>query len=102
MFKLGQHARDEKLMRSLIEYFDCGRLYKDKEVFEYRVAKFSDIENKVIPFFKKYIILGVKSKDFTDFCKVCDIMKEKKHLTTKGLNQIRTLKAGMNIKRKFD
>ena len=29
-------------MRSLIEYFDCGNLYKSREAFEYRVEKFSD------------------------------------------------------------
>ena len=29
-------------MISLIEYFDCGNLYKSREAFEYRVDKFSD------------------------------------------------------------
>jgi len=50
-FKLTQHTRDEQLMRSLIKYLGCGSLYKDREAFEYRIAKFSDIENKIIPFF---------------------------------------------------
>ncbi len=30
-FQLTQHKRDEQLMKSLIEYFDCGNLYKDRE-----------------------------------------------------------------------
>ena len=57
MFKLGQHARDEQLMGSLIKYLDCGSLYKNKEAFEYRVAKFSDIENKVIPGARRFPLL---------------------------------------------
>jgi hypothetical protein len=50
VFQLTQHTRDEQLMKSLIEYFDCGNLYKDGDAFEYRVEKFSDIQNKIIPF----------------------------------------------------
>jgi len=66
VFKITQHAKDEQLMRNLIEYFDCGYLYKDREVFEYRVDKFCDIKNKIIPFFSKNKILGVKLQDFKD------------------------------------
>jgi hypothetical protein len=53
-------------MRSLIEYFGCGNIYKDRDTLNFRVAKFSDIDEKIIPFFQKYPILGVKSKDFED------------------------------------
>ena len=40
---------------------------------------------KIIPFFKKYPIEGVKLKDFHDFCKVADMVKDKKHLTKEGI-----------------
>jgi hypothetical protein len=42
----------------------------------------------------------VKAQDFKDFCKVADLMKEKKHLTEEGLEQIKLIKAGMNTWRK--
>lgn len=45
--------------------------------------------------------MGVKSLDFNDFCQVADIMKEKKHFTKEGLEQIRKIKAGMNKGRKI-
>jgi len=32
VFQLTQHHRDEQLMKSLIEYFECGNLYKDRNV----------------------------------------------------------------------
>ena len=102
VFRLGQHSRDEQLMESLIYYLHCGSLYKQKEAVIFEVKKLSDINEKIIPFFKKYPILGVKSKDFESWCEVADIMKHKKHLTLEGLDQIRKIKAGMNRGRKWD
>lgn len=96
VFQLTQHNRDEQLMRSLIKYFDCGNIYKDREAFKYQVEKFSDIYNKIIPFFYKYRIQGVKSLDYLDWCKVAELIKIKAHLTEEGLDQIREIKAGIN------
>ena len=44
----------------------------------------------------KYPILGAKAKDFSDFCKVAKLMEKKDHLTKDGLEQILTIKQGMN------
>ena len=41
-----------------------------------------DVQEKIIPFFNNYSILGVKSKDLEDFNSVAFIMKEKGHLTS--------------------
>jgi hypothetical protein len=60
------------------------------------------LTGKVIPFFQRVPLHGLKSKNFTDFCKVADIMKEKGHLTEEGLDQIRLIKAGMNTGRVLD
>jgi hypothetical protein len=46
-----------------------------------QIKKFSDVKNKIIPFFNKYPILGIKSLDFADFKKVADLIKNKEHLT---------------------
>lgn len=99
MFLLGQHSRDEQLIKSLVEYFNCGSINKKSRAFEFKVTKFSDIMYKIIPFFKKYPIEGVKQKDFNDFCKVADLVKDKKHLTKEGLEHIYQIKIQMNKKR---
>ena len=99
LFVLTQHSRDEQLMISLIKYFACGRIHKMGEAFDFRVTKKCDIQNVIIPFFKKYPVFGVKSKDFADWCKVAEMMKEKKHLTHSGLDQIKKIKASMNSER---
>ena len=95
-FQLTQHVRDEQLMRSLIKYLDCGNIYKKEQVFYFRVRKFQDIVNKIIPFFKNYPIVGVKALDFAYFCRVTEMMKNKAHLTQEGLKEIKNIKAGMN------
>ena len=98
-FRLTQHSRDEALMRSLIGYFDCGNVYIYKEGVDFIITGFSDQTDKIIPFFIKYPILGVKSKDFDDYHLVAQLMKEKKHLTQEGLKKILEIKSGMNQKR---
>jgi len=102
IFQLTQHIRDEQLMKNLINYFEgSGDIYDNKgTAVDYRVSQFSDIQNKIIPFVKKYPVIGVKHEDFKDFVIVADMMKEKTYLTEKGLEQIRKIKAGMNTGRK--
>ena len=100
-FKLTQHYQDEVLMKSFKIYFDCGRIYKYRDTFNFKVTKLKDITNKIIPLKKKHPILGVKALDFADFCKVAKMIKENKHLTKEGLEQIRKIKARMNTVKKF-
>ena len=95
-FKLTQNSRDEQLMRSLIKYLHCGQVYSVGNWLDFKVTKFDDIIKKIIPFFQKHPIHGVKMHDLADFCQVAEMMKVKKHITLEGLEQIRKIKAGMN------
>lgn len=52
--------------------------------------------------FNSYPLIGVKSRDFQDFCRVVELMKNKVHLTQEGIVQIRDIKVGMNIGREKD
>ena len=84
--KLTQHSIDVELMKNFIKYFECGYLVKvNRNAVDFIVTKIDDIENKIIPFFKKHPIHGVKALDFADWCKVVELMKEKKHLMKEGL-----------------
>ena len=102
VFQLTQHSRDEKLIRSFIDFFQCGFVFQNREAYSFEVTKLSDINEKIIPFFQQNPIQGVKRDDFEDFCRVAEIIKDKKHLTAEGLDQIRKIKAGMNTGRQFD
>lgn len=83
-------------MWSFIDYFDCGSVYKDANNFVFRVSNVAEIDSKIIPFFQEYPILGAKKEDFQDFCRITAMVKNKKHLTVEGLEEIRQIKAGMN------
>jgi len=53
-------------MKSIKEYFECGNLLKKRETVHFTITNFTALTDKIIPFFKKYPVLGVKSKDFAD------------------------------------
>ena len=97
-FQLTQHSRDELLMKSLVSYLGCGRYepINNQDLGVFVVTKFLDLTDKIIPLFQKYPVQGVKHLDFLDFVKVTEIMKQKEHLTERGLDQIIKIKAGMN------
>lgn len=59
------------------------------------VFSFSDIFNRIVPFFAEHNIIGEKAKDFDDFCLVANLIKDKSHLTSEGLDRIRDIKANM-------
>lgn len=101
VFIITQHIRDKELMNSLIEYLGCGKIQRKRDVYEYQVTKFIDIETRIIPFFNENIILGIKSQDFNDWCIVSQLMKEKKHLTKEGVDKIIEIKNNMNKSRQW-
>lgn len=73
----------------------CGGVYTHKNVVLFRVSKFSDINDKIIAFFLRYPIIGVKAKDLDNFCKVALLINSKAHLTAKGLEEILNIKRGI-------
>ena len=97
-FQITQHIIDKTFMNSLINFWDCGQVFlsfRENKV-NFQILKFKDLCDKVIPLFQSIPLQGVKSKDFSDFCKAVDIMKVKGHLTNEGLDQLNKLKEGMN------
>ena len=99
VFQLTQHNRDELLLRYFIEFFNSGNVFKNGDSYVFKITKFSELDEKIVPFFKNYPILAAKSKDFNDWLQVFDLMKNKAHLTKEGLEKIKYIKAGMNTGR---
>lgn len=52
-FSIAQDSRDLELLKSLVEFFNCGYIaqYKNRKVCEFIVTKINDIIIKIIPFF---------------------------------------------------
>ena len=97
----GQNAeREGSKCKNLISKAKKVGISEDKSV-HLQIAKFTDINDKIIPFFEKYPIEGVKSLDFEDFKKVCKLIENKKHLTPLGIKAILDIKLNMNQNRKI-
>lgn len=99
LFKISQHERDKELMKSFIDYLNCGNISKNSTWIDYTVVRYDDLVLKINPFFDKYKIVGVKLQDYLDFKKVAELMRTKEHLTTLGLEKIKEIKEGMNKER---
>ena len=80
VFQLTQHSRDENLLITIQQYLDCGNVYKNRNVYDFRVTKYGDITDKIIPL-KKFRIRGVKEQDFLYFSRAAEMINNKEHLT---------------------
>jgi hypothetical protein len=85
-------------MKSLITFLGCGRIEQvlSRSTVHFLVTKYQDINDKIIPFFDKYSVEGMKILDYNDFKKVAVLMSKKVHLTKQGLSDIELIKSTMN------
>jgi len=69
------------LMKNIIPYLNCGIIEIPTRRSEVRfiVYKFEDIFVKILPFFRKYPLQGVKNADYLDFNKIADLVENKSH-----------------------
>lgn len=119
------HIKDKELLKGILNFFnnynveddDQLSIIKDKKdtsksnnIYDYKtkaggtktflqIKNSYDIHKKVIPFFNKYPILGIKNLDFEDFKKVAKIIENKEHLTIEGSNIIINIVKGINLDR---
>ena len=98
-FTITQHNRDENLMKSFIDYFGCGKIEHRGDRLDFSVKNLRDTRDIIMPFFQKYPIVGVKSKDFDDWCLVVKLIIDKEHITNTGVEKIIKIKANMNRQR---
>jgi hypothetical protein len=98
--------RDKALLEKVRNTIGCGEVYFQKEqranhcqCYRYTVSAERDIQEIVIPFFKRYPLQSAsKSASFDIFCQIASLIKERKHLVSEGVEQIRELKSRMNQK----
>ena len=98
--------RDRELLEKVRNTIGCGAVYFQKEqranhcqCYRYTVSAERDIQEIVIPFFKKYPLQSAsKSASFKIFCQIANLLKEDKHRTSEGIEEIRALKIRMNQK----
>ena len=105
-FHIKLNQRDKEVLQKVCNTLDCGEVYFQKEkranhtqCYRFTVASHTAILEKIIPFFTQHPLQSVsKRENFAIFCKVANFVKNKKHLTKKGIEQIRRWKSLMNRK----
>lgn len=104
-FKVTQKSHSEGILYEFKNYFGCGSVVIDNrktDTKKYHVKSLNQIIDKIIPHFDFYPCLTSKQNNFIDWKKIAFMMKEKKHLTNSGLQEIINITSKMNKNRSFE
>lgn len=98
-FSINQSIRDSDLIYKSAKFLDCGAISSNQKYIQLKVSKFEDIDKKVISFFKNYPMHGIKNLNYQDFCQIMELVHSKVHLTSEGINKVKSIKEGINFGR---
>lgn len=104
-FKItGLLSTSSELLKSLILFFNCGRISIDNRrdgTIKFVVTDLNSILNNIIPHFDSYPLQGSKELNFLTFKEIALLMERKEHLTEEGFNIILSKYSTMNKNRSF-
>lgn len=90
---------DKDLLERIKATLGVGNIYfkSSDNTYRWKVSNINDLFNVIIPHFIKYPLVTQKRADFELFTKIVEILKNKGHIESKGLQQIVNLKASLNL-----
>ncbi|MEK7521730.1 MAG: LAGLIDADG family homing endonuclease [Patescibacteria group bacterium] len=101
-----QRFDNRELLDKVFEFFKVGYVYrkfqgndKQKMTYVYEVTRQSEVQDVIVPFFKKHSLQGVKKNSFERFAKVAAIVKNRqdtRKLTKGEVDEVWQLKLTMN------
>ena len=96
-FTVVQHQRDVQILHALKETFGCGVVRSNHgDRMAYRVRKLEHLLQIIAPFFLRHPLKTKKNVDFRKFRKVLLMMEKGEHLTSVGIEEIRSIRNQMN------
>jgi hypothetical protein len=102
-FVVTQGAKSIKCLQTMQQHFGVGRVYCNQRydnhkehLYQFVVAKRSDLIETIIPFFQRHSLRTAKRLDFERFVACMQIIRTKAHLTPSGLLQIVEIMQTMN------
>lgn len=97
-FAVAQHERNEAVLQSIQEYFQCGtiRFNRSDQTYKYEVRSLDELRRCVTPHFEEYPLFTSKRKDFEALRTICQMMAEKEHLTKTGMIHVIEIAYRMN------
>ncbi len=90
--------RERHILELIQETLGCGTIRRRGDgVHYFEVNSFRDLNDKVIPFFRKYLLRSPsKNQTLEVFARICEMMCQGKHLTSDGVREIVYLRNQMN------
>ncbi len=105
-FVITQGKKSLSVLKLFQSFFGCGRVFVNRRydnhhehLYRYCVRSIIDLQNVIIPFFKKHPLRTAKQNDFIMFVDIVDMLSKKEHLTEKGLLKIAQKIERMNRKK---
>ncbi len=94
---------DRALLEEVKTFFGIGRLSFQREnrpnhhhMYRYEVTNLQELQNRIIPFFERNSLRGMKMKDFELFRHIVHAVIRKEHHTPIGLRRIQRWKSLMH------
>lgn len=105
-FIITQGEKSLNSLQFIRRFFGCGRIFINRRhdnhrenLYRYCIRSIKDLDEKIIPFFKKNKLKTAKKKDFEIFIRIIKLMLKKKHFDFNGLKKIANLIQEMNRKK---
>jgi hypothetical protein len=95
-----QTAINRQTLDFIGAHFKCSHSYnKTNDSWVYNISRQSEV-TRLLTIFVEHPLYGLKRFDYLDLVKANIIIQDKGHLTNEGINQLRSIAAGMNQRRK--
>jgi len=95
-FVISLHKKDLKILNGIKDFFGVGTIsFMGENAAQYRVESLKDLVI-IINHFNKYPLITKKQADYTIFKSAYSLIKNKSHLTNKGILELVALKAVLN------
>ncbi len=90
--------RDPVILSLIKRHLGCGTMRQRSDgVWYYEVNNLSAIAENVIPFFQRFHFLSAKKKrDFAKFEALVTLLREQRHLTRAGIEEVLRIRRDMN------
>ena len=106
-FVITQGEKSLKTLKEIQKFFGCGNIFVNKRydnhnenLYRYCVRSITELNTKIIPFFKQYPLHTYKQNDFLIFEKIIKAMIHKDHLDKNKRSKVLDLIGKMNRKKK--
>ncbi len=104
-FVVTQGEKSRSALEEIKNHFECGQIYINRRhdnhkesLLRYCIRARKDLQEKVIPFFRRFPLRTAKQEDFEKFVLILQEMDQGKHKTLDGLRSIANIIQSMNRK----